>query len=240
MKSLRYRGEYWQGAWGVITDGAPSLAGALVEPTFWWGVGPGNFAGPYVKYKLPEASEEIVDPHNLFLEVWATGGFCAFALPGWLRWRGRSGTCSGRRRRAELRPGVDHSRRRRRRRRDRVVEPRLADCSLSDEQDDLPPSPHRLAHALRGRGLGDGRRLRLAQSLSGRSLLTLADPGRKLAHGGPPAARHSGSGCPYRLSPWQPARSAMVVNLLAAGGIGIPTVALCLWSIDRPGAESAR
>ena len=25
-------------------------------------------------HKLPQSSEEILDPHNLFLEVWATGG----------------------------------------------------------------------------------------------------------------------------------------------------------------------
>ena len=62
----------------MITEGSPSLAGALASPTFWLGVGPGNFAGPYLKYKLPQASEEIVDPHNLFLEVWAAGGFLAF------------------------------------------------------------------------------------------------------------------------------------------------------------------
>ena len=28
-------------------------------------------------YKLPVSSEEILDPHNLFLEVWATAGFGA-------------------------------------------------------------------------------------------------------------------------------------------------------------------
>ncbi len=50
---------------------------ALNARTFWLGVGPGNFAAPYLRYKLPEASEEILDPHNLFLEVWATGGFWA-------------------------------------------------------------------------------------------------------------------------------------------------------------------
>jgi O-antigen ligase len=67
-KSLRYRGEYWQGAWQVITR----------EPgVFWYGLGPGNFAGPYLKYKLPASSEEISDPHNLMLEVWATAGLGA-------------------------------------------------------------------------------------------------------------------------------------------------------------------
>ena len=43
--SLRYRWEYWQGAWGVITGGEPTVMGALSVPTFWWGVGPGNFSG---------------------------------------------------------------------------------------------------------------------------------------------------------------------------------------------------
>ena len=44
---------------------------------FWSGVGPGNFRAAYLRYKLPESSEEILDPHNLFLEVWATAGFWA-------------------------------------------------------------------------------------------------------------------------------------------------------------------
>ena len=68
FKSLSYRWEYWRGAWGVITDGR----------TRWLaGVGPGNFGGPYLQHKLPGASEEIIDPHNLFLEVWATAGLPA-------------------------------------------------------------------------------------------------------------------------------------------------------------------
>src|SRR5207248_2034927 len=69
--------EYWQGAWGVITQGAPTLSQALTAPTFWSGVGPGNFGVHYLRYKLPQSSEEIQDPHNLFLEVWATAGFWA-------------------------------------------------------------------------------------------------------------------------------------------------------------------
>ena len=69
-KSLRYRLEYWRGAWGILTDG----------PKTWWaGLGPGNFAGPYLRHKLPWASEEISDPHNLFLEVWTTAGLAALA-----------------------------------------------------------------------------------------------------------------------------------------------------------------
>lgn len=90
-KSLGYRWEYWVGAWGVITNAptpfAPSaqagdlLGGEEVQPRssrpFWWGVGPANFAGPYLRHKLPAASEEVQDPHNLILEVWAESGCLA-------------------------------------------------------------------------------------------------------------------------------------------------------------------
>ena len=96
-KSLGFRWEYWVGAWGVITDAPPPFAANLgaigmldAEPddsttrtsrSFWWGVGPANFAGPYLRHKLPEASEAIQDPHNLILEVWAESGvFAMIAL----------------------------------------------------------------------------------------------------------------------------------------------------------------
>lgn len=39
-----------------------------------FGCGPGNFQQYYTTYKLPEASETIADPHNFLLEVWATAG----------------------------------------------------------------------------------------------------------------------------------------------------------------------
>jgi O-antigen ligase len=81
-KSLSYRLEYWRGAWGVITDGAPDIGQALQTPVFRAGVGPGNFGPRYVRYKLPQASEEVADPHNMFLEVWATAG--AWALLAFL------------------------------------------------------------------------------------------------------------------------------------------------------------
>ncbi|SIO65765.1 O-Antigen ligase [Singulisphaera sp. GP187] len=66
--SLRYRWEYWVGAWRVITER---------KEVFWGGRGPGNFTAPYLRHKLPEASEEIFDPHNLVLEVWSTAGALA-------------------------------------------------------------------------------------------------------------------------------------------------------------------
>lgn len=71
-KSLGYRLQYWQSTLAMIRD----------QP--WLGVGPGNFQDDYTAYKLPEASEEIRDPHNWLLEIAATAGipaaivFCIF------------------------------------------------------------------------------------------------------------------------------------------------------------------
>ncbi|QDU39437.1 O-Antigen ligase [Maioricimonas rarisocia] len=66
-KSLQYRWEYWTATLGMIRDHV------LL------GVGPGNFRQHYVHYKLPGASEEVTDPHNLILDVWANGGLLALA-----------------------------------------------------------------------------------------------------------------------------------------------------------------
>lgn len=67
-KSVRYRLEYWQGTWGTICE------------HFWLGTGPGNFRDYYLAHKLPESSEEIADPHNFILDVWANAG--TFGLIG--------------------------------------------------------------------------------------------------------------------------------------------------------------
>ena len=67
--SFAYRWQYWQASLTMIADHA-GLGG-----------GPGNFADRYTAYKLPEAYEEVADPHNFLLEVWATAGTPAmFAL----------------------------------------------------------------------------------------------------------------------------------------------------------------
>ena len=83
-KSLGYRLQYWQASTAMIRD----------MPIF--GCGPGNFQDTYTAYKLPEASEEICDPHNFLIEIWATAGtpallalvvagvascFCIFRIP---------------------------------------------------------------------------------------------------------------------------------------------------------------
>ena len=67
-KSLGYRIEYWRATLSMI--------GAYP----WLGVGPGNFQDYYTRFKLPEASEEVRDPHNILLELWATAGTFAFVL----------------------------------------------------------------------------------------------------------------------------------------------------------------
>jgi O-antigen ligase len=81
-RSLVFRLQYWQATRRLIAD----------HP--WLGVGPGNFRQHYLKYKLPEASEEIADPHNLFFEIAATGGLFStaglagfLALATWSAWK---------------------------------------------------------------------------------------------------------------------------------------------------------
>lgn len=64
-KSLRYRGEYWRSTWRMLHENPLDFS---------LGVGSGNFRQHYLRYKLPESSEEIADPHNMLLDVWANGG----------------------------------------------------------------------------------------------------------------------------------------------------------------------
>lgn len=71
-KSLKYRMEYWRATLALLGDGG----------RWWSGVGPGNFGRAYLKFKLPESSESIADPHNLFLDVWAAAGLPALLALG--------------------------------------------------------------------------------------------------------------------------------------------------------------
>jgi len=80
-QSLSYRWHYWQGALGMIRE-AP-----------WFGCGPGNFQDEYTRYKLPQASEVVADPHNFVFEIWATWGtpalvaFAAILAAAAYEWR---------------------------------------------------------------------------------------------------------------------------------------------------------
>jgi O-antigen ligase/Tfp pilus assembly protein PilF len=67
-KSLGYRWEYWRSTTLMIWD----------HP--WFGCGPGNFQGVYARYKLPQASETVADPHNFLFEAAATAGLPAAVL----------------------------------------------------------------------------------------------------------------------------------------------------------------
>jgi len=77
--SLGYRFHYWQATARLIAD--HPLAGC----------GPGNFQHAYTQYKLPEADEEVADPHDFLLEIWATAGTPAMlaflAVLGLVAWR---------------------------------------------------------------------------------------------------------------------------------------------------------
>ncbi len=66
-KSLAYRFQYWHGAARTVAA-SPIL-----------GTGPGNFRQHYLRYKVRESSEEIADPHNWLLDLWASGGILAVA-----------------------------------------------------------------------------------------------------------------------------------------------------------------
>jgi hypothetical protein len=67
-RSFGLRTGYWSAAWSMIHSSAMH---------FFMGVGPGNFGRLYPRYMSPTAYEKIQDPHNLFLEVWATSGIIA-------------------------------------------------------------------------------------------------------------------------------------------------------------------
>ncbi len=67
-RSVAFRVEYWQATLAMISD-FPLL-----------GCGPGQFQDTYTAYKLIGAAEEIQDPHNWLLEVWATSGAPAAIL----------------------------------------------------------------------------------------------------------------------------------------------------------------
>jgi O-antigen ligase len=67
LKTLRYRLDYWQATWQVLT--ARGLAGVGLE----------NFGLWYTEFKLPTAPEEVRDPHNLVLSIWSNLGAAGLA-----------------------------------------------------------------------------------------------------------------------------------------------------------------
>ena len=228
--SLRYRWEYWQGAWGVISDGATSLTQVLSSPFFWWGVGPGNFGASYLKYKLPQSSEEILDPHNLFFEVWATAGVWALlALVAALAW----GLWNLLGRGTQNEERADAGTKSRASRRDSRQSTTMGRHDPFDGDQGLAAPPRQVTWLVACGGLGGwslvvmlGRLNPFEGDLFFRWMILGASWLAAVVLGAPLWRR-----LPIPEMALGAVVLAVLINLLAAGGIGIPTVALGLWSM---------
>ncbi|MAT15995.1 MAG: hypothetical protein CMJ46_12080 [Planctomyces sp.] len=64
-RSLRYRFTYW------------TATAELLQDSPFFGSGPGNFRHAYLRHRPGGASEEIADPHQFLLDLWANGGLLA-------------------------------------------------------------------------------------------------------------------------------------------------------------------
>jgi O-antigen ligase len=180
---------------------------AMIADYPWLGCGPGNFQQYYSAYKLPEASETVADPHNFLLEVWATAGTPAMiawvallALWAWRLWRGPQSSAAA---------------------------PAASEQPPLGEPGAVTASAWRwvYAGALCGAPVAVPAAAIAGMSLDG-SLLWTAWPVMAL--------------CVAGLHPWVAhgqlpvglpavAAGALLVNLLAAGGIGFPGVAQNWW-----------
>ena len=209
-KSLQYRVEYWQGTWSLLSESSRN---------FWRGVGPGNFGARYLAHKLPASSEEIADPHNLLLDVWASSGLpallaimAAFAFALWNAFR----------------PSQD---------------PRPADLQ------EAPPLP--APSSLTLVWLSGGVAWLLVLLIGDLEIFAVDGLSRWLVLG---LGWSLGTILLFPLrrqttpAAWQTAAAAcaIIVNLLAAGGIAMPPVAIVLWVLlalaqnlreDQPGGK---
>jgi O-antigen ligase len=215
--SMRYRWEYWQATWSAMTGGSGDVRGAWKSPMFWRGAGPGNFREAYLRYKLPQSSEEILDPHNLFLEVWATAGFWAFlalSLALVMGLRELLGPPAAVGKRPPPAPSEP---------------PDLAENPRDRDGEDGPP------RQLRWLALSAGAGWILVVALGMMNLFESDLFPRWLVLGGgwlaaAPLGAPLWRRLPIPAMAMGAAVAAVVITLLAAGGIGIPTVALGLWS----------
>ncbi|HTN75967.1 MAG TPA: O-antigen ligase family protein, partial [Pirellulaceae bacterium] len=187
-KSLLYRVQYWQSTAAMIAE----------RP--WFGCGPGNFQDTYLRYQLPEASENISDPHNFVLEIWANFGTLALvallAVMGLFAWQVWNG--------AKRSTTVDET-----------------------EPSPAPTASYRLicAAALVGVIMAYGCGF-LAGFMPDFNLLISGVPIGALVLW---LLRPWVAGGELNITMLVAALAALVVNLLVAGGIGTPGVATSLW-----------
>jgi tetratricopeptide (TPR) repeat protein len=217
--SFGYRLQYWQSSLRMIAD----------HPLI--GCGPGNFQNAYVHYKLPEASEEVADPHNFLLEIGVTAGTPAalafLAVLGCFAWATKrqslamlhstfvgSGATAGLPSSAEGTVGQAN---------------RGTQKSNCAEQSVAHPASDGWRHVLAGGAFGF-----LLSAPVG--MLSAAPPGRAaVLLGLPLAAATVAIMWPWikdgRLPRLLPAVGVVVIliDLLASGGIGFPGVAETFW-----------
>lgn len=209
-KSLLYRFEYWQATATMLRD----------YP--WLGVGPGNFQDTYKHYQLPQSSENVNDPHNFIIEIWATSGALGLAML------------------LAVTALFVH-------RLWRMTRSPAETTSTADQQ---PTAPLRAHLAAAGVGMVLGSVCRYLDGYEFDWLLLACLSGGGLA-------------ALWLLKPWIERGTltvtmvvaplvALLVNLLAAGGIGVPGVATWVWlltalalaaagdTIERSGAALSR
>ncbi len=213
--SFAYRLQYWQSSLQMIAD----------HPLI--GCGPGNFQNVYVRYKLPDANEEVADPHNFLLEIWATAG-----TPAALAFLGVLGCFFWRVRGLDATAGLSNS-----------AENTVGQANPGTGQSQLcgllapDPSSDAWRHVLAGGAFG----FLLSVPVG---MLSAAPPGRAAVLLGLPLAAlavllmwawiENG-----RLPRLLPAVGVVVVliDLLATGGIGFPAVAEALWLLLALGLQ---
>jgi len=167
------------------------------------GAGPGNFRQVYLQYKADESSEEIRDPHNFVLDAWSSSGLVG--LSGLLLIIG----CTGWRllhRPTELSPQ-----------------------EIRDDQERLPAPRGRPLRIVVG-GILSGFLLHIAWTWFNGSDEWTSEPIRMLLFGGVSLliSRGKPSFRPVDSAACLAAASAMMVNLLAAGGFEMPAVMITL------------
>ena len=240
-KSFGFRVQYWQSSVQMIAD----------RPLM--GCGPGNFQNAYTQYKLPQAAEEVADPHNFLLEIAATAGLpAALALVavlgcffGATRMRRRDGGKADREGEAESGQPAVGSQSKIPNRKFEISNSKFEICNrqppIPNPSTEIPhPSTDAWAYVLAGGAAGFLLSVPLGH-------LSAAPPGAVAVVLGLPLAAATvgllwgwiGDGRLPRLLP-AVAVAVLLVDLLTTGGIGLPSVAGTLWLLLALGLAGER